>query len=107
VRHGGTDDPPRTGARRERPDRGRGRHARRRRLHRERLRARLVKLGVEGRELKALPGGERLLSERRPHLVVETHTEAIERDCRDLLRRHGYAPQVVEPRLWLVAEGSP
>jgi hypothetical protein len=67
----------------------------------------LVKLDVEGWELRALEGGERLLADRRPHLVVETHTEDHERRCAELLLRHGYAPQVVEPRRWLpeVREG--
>jgi Methyltransferase FkbM domain len=61
----------------------------------------LVKLDVEGWELKALQGAERLLAERRPHLVVETHSAELERGCRDLLRAHGYEPHVVEPRRWL------
>jgi hypothetical protein len=67
----------------------------------------LVKLDVEGWELKALQGGERLLAERRPHLVVETHSAELERSCLDLLVSHGYSPQVVEPRRWLaeVREG--
>lgn len=78
----------------------------------------LVKLDVEGWELRALEGGERLLAEHRPHLVVETHSEDHERGCAELLLRQGYAPKVVEPRRWLpevreghnrwlVAEGRP
>jgi hypothetical protein len=61
----------------------------------------LVKLDVEGWELKALRGGQRLLAERRPHLVVETHSAELELGCSDLLAAHGYSPQVVEPRRWL------
>ena len=78
----------------------------------------LVKLDVEGWEVLALEGGERLLAEHRPRLVVETQTEEHERLCAELLLRHGYAPQVVQPRRWLpevreghnrwlVAEGRP
>ena len=78
----------------------------------------LVKLDVDGWELQALEGGTSLLAERRPHLIVETHTESLERDCLALLRAHGYAPVVVHPRAWLaevraghnrwlVAEGVP
>jgi hypothetical protein len=78
----------------------------------------LVKLDVEGWELKALQGAERLLAERRPHLVVETHSAELDHDCRALLVAHGYSPYVVEPRRWLaevreghnrwlVAEGRP
>ena len=78
----------------------------------------LVKLDIEGWELHALQGGERLLAERRPHAVVETHTADLERGCAELLRGHGYSPRVIEPRRWLpevreghnrwlVAEGRP
>jgi hypothetical protein len=78
----------------------------------------LAKLDVEGWEVLALEGGERLLSEHRPHLVVETHSEEHGRGCAQLLMRQGYAPQVVEPsrwlpevreghNSWLVAEGRP
>jgi hypothetical protein len=76
----------------------------------------LVKLDVEGWEAHALEGATRLLAERRPHLIVETHTQALERECLALLRQNGYAPAVVHPRArlaevraghnrWLVAEG--
>jgi hypothetical protein len=67
----------------------------------------LVKLDIEGWELKALRGAARLLAERRPHVVVETHSAELERECRDLLVVHGYAPQVVAPGRWLaeVREG--
>jgi hypothetical protein len=61
----------------------------------------VVKLDVEGWELRALEGARRLLAERRPHLIVETHSQALERDCLGLLRSHGYAPVVVHPRAWL------
>jgi len=78
----------------------------------------LVKLDVEGSELKALHGAERLLTERRPHLVVETHSAELERSCVELLERHGYEAGIVRPRRWspevreghnrwLVAEGRP
>ncbi len=76
----------------------------------------VVKLDVEGWELQALEGATRLLSERRPHLIVETHSQSLEHDCVALLRSHGYSPAVVHPRArlaevrpghnrWLVAEG--
>ena len=61
----------------------------------------LVKLDVEGWELKALQGADRLLAERRPHFVVETHTAELERSCIEHLVAAGYAPRIVEPRRWL------
>jgi predicted RNA methylase len=61
----------------------------------------LVKLDVEGFEVKAIRGAERLLSERRPHLIVETHDEDLDAACRELLEEHGYPVEPVEPRRWL------
>ena len=76
-----------------------------------------VKIDVEGSELKVLRGAARLLSERRPHLVVETHSADLERACAESLGEHGYEPLVVQPRRlfpevraghnrWLVALGA-
>jgi hypothetical protein len=61
----------------------------------------LVKLDVEGFEVKAIRGAERLLSERMPHLIVETHDEDLDAACRELLEEHGYTVEPVEPRRWL------
>jgi len=77
----------------------------------------LLKIDVEGAELGVLDGARRILAERRPHLVVETHGRSVERACVDLLREYDYAPLVVDQRRvfkegrpnpenrWLVAEG--
>jgi len=67
----------------------------------------LVKIDVEGSELRVLKGAERLLTERRPHLVVETHSAELEHECAELLRRYRYEPRVVRQRWWLpeVREG--
>jgi hypothetical protein len=79
----------------------------------------LIKMDVEGKELSVLRGARRILAERRPHLIVETHSRELEQECRELLERHRYRPAVVAPRRWLpevrpadvnrwlVAEGSP
>ena len=77
----------------------------------------LLKIDVEGAEASVLNGAARLLAERRPHVIVETHAPELERECGDLLVRHGYRPRVVCGRRfarqdrddafnrWLVAEG--
>lgn len=77
----------------------------------------LLKVDVEGAEASVLHGAARLLAERRPHLIVETHSPELERECGDLMLRHGYRPRVVSTRRfarqdrdgafnrWLVAEG--
>lgn len=61
----------------------------------------LVKLDVEGKEVAAIRGAERLLSERMPHLIVETHSEDLNATCRELLEGYGYSVEPVEPRRWL------
>ncbi|HEU0303485.1 MAG TPA: FkbM family methyltransferase [Gaiellaceae bacterium] len=60
----------------------------------------LVKLDVEGMEVRAIRGGQRLLSERRPHVIVETHSQDLDAACRELLEDHGYAVEAVEARRW-------
>lgn len=61
----------------------------------------LVKIDIEGDELKALRGAGRLIRERRPHLIVETHTAELETACLGLLRVAGYDPQIVHQRRWM------
>lgn len=60
-----------------------------------------IKLDIEGAEVDALRSAERILSERRPALVVEVHSREIEREAGGLLVDHGYRPIVVsQRRLW-------
>lgn len=61
----------------------------------------LVKLDIDGGEVDALHGAERILTERMPDLVIETHTAELERACGEILLGHGYAPRVVTQRRWL------
>jgi hypothetical protein len=61
----------------------------------------LIKMDIEGGELRALRGAERILGERMPHLIVETHSLELESRCGKLLAEHGYRPLVVKPRRWL------
>jgi precorrin-6B methylase 2 len=61
----------------------------------------LMKLDVDGAEVSALTGAKELLAHRQPHLIVETHSAQLERDCAELLIELGYRPVVVSPRRWL------
>jgi hypothetical protein len=61
----------------------------------------LLKIDVEGAEADVLRGATRLLTERRPHVIIETHSSALERDCLDILHRAGYEPKIVAQRNWL------
>jgi hypothetical protein len=56
----------------------------------------------EGGEVAALRGATRVLSERRPALMLEVHGKQIEWECLELLRAAGYEePTVVDRRKWL------
>ena len=78
----------------------------------------LLKIDVEGAELDVLRGAHRLLAQRRPHVVVETHGREVEAGCVELLRGHGYEPLVRNQRRrfregrpnphnrWLIAKGD-
>jgi hypothetical protein len=78
-----------------------------------------VKIDVEGAEEKVLGGLARTMTDHKPHLIVETHSKALERQCIAFLKDHGYAPVVVDQRRrwlpdnrprehnrWLVAHGD-
>jgi precorrin-6B methylase 2 len=79
----------------------------------------LLKIDVEGAELDVLRGADRLLAQRHPHVVVETHGPEVEAGCVEVLRHHGYAPLVRNQRRrfregrpnphnrWLIAAGDP
>jgi hypothetical protein len=58
----------------------------------------LLKIDVDGGEVGVLRGAAEVLREHRPHVIVETHTEGLERDCGDLLVAAGYRPLVVTQR---------
>jgi hypothetical protein len=60
-----------------------------------------VKMDVEGNEVAALRGAQRLLAERKPHVIIETHSEDLDAGCRWLLEDQGYDVETVEPRPWL------
>jgi hypothetical protein len=79
-----------------------------------------IKIDVDLAELDVLAGAERTLRERRPHLVVETHTKELEDRCGALLVGYGYRPVIKHNRTvwrehrmgvahnrWLLAAGEP
>jgi hypothetical protein len=66
----------------------------------------LLKVDVDGPEVEVLAGARRLLAERRPQVIVETHSPELERDCARLLAEAGYRSRVVAPRR-LLAQDRP
>ncbi|MGI8557689.1 MAG: FkbM family methyltransferase [Solirubrobacteraceae bacterium] len=60
-----------------------------------------VKIDIDGGEFGALQGGATLLRERRPHLVVETHSLELEVQCGVFLQESGYKPVIKHNRkIW-------
>jgi Methyltransferase FkbM domain len=79
-----------------------------------------IKIDIDGGELDALAGAISVLNEHRPHVVVETHSLELERECGQLLIECGYQPAVKHNRRvwrehrggvphnrWLLAAGLP
>jgi hypothetical protein len=78
----------------------------------------LLLVDVDGGEVDVLEGASRLLREVRPHLVIETHSASLERECLSILVQAGYRPVVVKNRRvlgdfrpialnrWIAAEGN-
>lgn len=60
-----------------------------------------MKLDVEGAEAAVLRGAQSIFVERRPNLIVETHGAEVERECIQILRGHGYTPEIVSARRWI------
>jgi hypothetical protein len=62
----------------------------------------LLKIDVEGAEAGVLAGARELLGSRRPHVIIETHSRALEEECLGSLREAGYeTPRIIDPRRWL------
>ncbi|HEV2998619.1 MAG TPA: FkbM family methyltransferase [Solirubrobacteraceae bacterium] len=62
----------------------------------------LLKIDVEGAEAGVLAGARELLRSRRPHVIIETHSRALEEECLRSLREAGYeTPRIIDPRRWL------
>jgi len=59
-----------------------------------------IKLDIEGAEAKALRGARKILTERKPHLIIETHGKDVEGECLEILRAHGYQPQIIDQPTW-------
>jgi hypothetical protein len=60
-----------------------------------------IKIDVEGHELEVLKGADRILRERSPNLIVETHSAELERLCLAYLHSLGYSSAVVDQRRWI------
>lgn len=61
-----------------------------------------IKVDVDGAELQVLRTMSRLLRERRPAIVIETHSGELEVACARFLRQHGHDVRVIRNAWWRV-----
>jgi hypothetical protein len=59
-----------------------------------------IKVDVDGAELQVLGTMSRLLRERRPAIVVETHTGELELACSRFLRERGHEVRLIRNAWW-------
>lgn len=57
----------------------------------------VLKIDVEGAELRVLEGARALLASARPRILLEMHNTAMEQACPALLRDYGYELEPVKP----------
>ena len=69
----------------------------------------LIKVDVEGDELKVLKGAENFLRENDCYLIIETHSEQLEEDCIQWLNKLTYSTKIIKNAWWrfLLAERRP
>ena len=51
----------------------------------------IIKIDIEGDELKALKGSKKILKEAAPKIILETHSKKLENDCLDFLFKFEYS----------------
>jgi len=50
----------------------------------------IMKIDIEGDEVKALKGAKRIFKKYKPKIIVETHTKKLEEKCIKILKQYGY-----------------
>jgi len=58
-----------------------------------------IKIDVDGAEMDVLRSGARMLRERRPMILLETHTAELEAECSTFLKGLGYRITII-PNAW-------
>jgi FkbM family methyltransferase len=58
----------------------------------------LLKIDIEGAELLALRGAQRILTSRRPPIFLSTHSGNVHRECLELLASFGYRVRATDGR---------
>ncbi|MFC1548664.1 FkbM family methyltransferase [Candidatus Omnitrophota bacterium] len=59
-----------------------------------------IKIDIDGDELNALLGAQRLIDLPKVRWLIETHSYQLERDCINILTEHGYTTKIVYNAWW-------
>jgi Methyltransferase FkbM domain len=60
----------------------------------------LVKVDIDGGEIRLLEGAQRLLASKGVRWIIEVHSPALQEQCLDILRRANYQTVVVRNAWW-------
>ena len=55
-----------------------------------------IKMDIEGAEVLALEGARNVLSEHKPHLIIEVHGKDKEEGCLEILKEYNYDIQIID-----------
>ncbi|MEM5812002.1 MAG: FkbM family methyltransferase [Candidatus Aenigmatarchaeota archaeon] len=64
----------------------------------------LIKIDVEGSELKVLKGSSRILKTYKPRIIVETHSKNLKNEVINFLKRFDYKPIFIDD--WMKKKGN-
>ena len=62
----------------------------------------VVKLDIEGGESDALLGARALLAHPKVRWIVEIHSKALETECLETFKSHGYETKVINDAWWRI-----
>jgi hypothetical protein len=61
----------------------------------------IIKMDVEGAEWDVFMGGQRVIEEGAPRLILEVHSQALEEQCLAFLTERGYRYTILDQSSWL------
>lgn len=62
----------------------------------------LIKIDTEGAERDILNSAHKFLAKRNSRWIIETHSKELEKDCENILQKHGFKTQILGPAWWRV-----
>ena len=60
----------------------------------------LIKIDIEGEELNALEGASKVISQYKPQIILEAHSQTLAEECSSFLAKRGYEVKKIGKGLW-------